>query len=125
MTVDVYDPAGRLIEQANPDRVKLLEKAPNAEFVRKRKGGRVVQINLRSHGDDSLQGSHRGDPRKYSHHSETEHENRADSNPGRGVWTLRQLPNHTAPIFGAVVNDCIRQLHPLEIESYEKTKKAA
>jgi hypothetical protein len=118
MTVDVYDHAGRLIEQANPDRVKRLLAAPNTLTVRKRKTGKVVQIILKEHGDDSIRPSRQGDPRKYFHKHET------DENPPN-VLALKRLPDFTAPIFRAAVDDCIRYLHPLEVESYEEMKKAA
>jgi hypothetical protein len=47
------------------DRVSVLRYlgAANAEVVRKRKTGEIVQINLLSHGDDSLQPSAHRDAR--------------------------------------------------------------
>lgn len=118
MTVDVYDSAGRLVEQADSSRVKQLLAASNADVVRKRKTGQIVQITLKAHGDDTERPHRQGDPKKYYHRHET------DENPPN-VLALKRLPDFTAPIFGVVVDGCIRQLHPLEVESYERTKKAA
>jgi hypothetical protein len=100
--VDVYDNAGRLVEQASPERVKQLMAAPNAEILRKRLTGQVVQINLKNHGDDSKRKHRLGNPNKYYHKHET------DENPPN-VLALKRLPHFTAPIFGAVVNGCIRK----------------
>ena len=100
--VDVYDDAGRLVEQASPERIKQLERAPNAEILRKRKTGQVVQITLKTHGDDSGRKRRQGDPRRYYHKHET------DQNPPN-VLTLKRLPAFTAPVFDAVVTGCIRE----------------
>jgi hypothetical protein len=46
--------------------------APNAEIVRKRKTGEIVQVNLHSHGDDSLEPSaHRNARPTYEEHLES------------------------------------------------------
>jgi hypothetical protein len=115
--VDVYDNAGRLVEQASPERVKQLMGAPNAEILRKRKTGQVVQINLKTHGDDSERPRRLGDPRRYFHKHET------DENPPN-VIAFKRLPGFTAPIFGSVVNSCIRVLHPKEPIDQVRTKAA-
>lgn len=44
----------RIIEFCDPVSVRRYIGAPNAELVRKRKTGEIVQVNLQSHGDDSL-----------------------------------------------------------------------
>jgi hypothetical protein len=44
----------RIIEMCDHISVRRYIGAPNAELVRKRKTGQIVQVNLEPHGDDSL-----------------------------------------------------------------------
>lgn len=43
----------RIVALVCAEHAARIAAAPNAEAVRKRKTGRIVQINLKSHGDDS------------------------------------------------------------------------
>ena len=47
----------RIIEICDDVSVRRYIGAPNAEVVRKRKTGQIVQVNLKPHGDDSLRPS--------------------------------------------------------------------
>ena len=47
----------RIIDMCDPISVRRYIGAANAEVVRKRKTGQIVQVNLLSHGDDSLEKS--------------------------------------------------------------------
>lgn len=76
----------RCIEMAGASRVRHLLKAPNMRAVRRRRDGRVVEIQLLEVGDDSVRKPRRGNPLKYSHKQETE------DNP-TNVWTLKQIPD--------------------------------
>ena len=53
----------RIIDTCDAISVRRYVGAPNAEIVRKRKTGEIVQVNLLSHGDDSVE-----KPRHDSHH---------------------------------------------------------
>ena len=44
----------RIIDTCDSTTVRRYIGAPNAEIVRKRKTGQIVQVNLLPHGDDSL-----------------------------------------------------------------------
>jgi hypothetical protein len=68
---------------ADAARVRQLQMAPNAVFIRRRKDGRLMRIILTSHGDDYGVRPHRGNPQTDVHHAET------DSNPA-GVWTFKR-----------------------------------
>lgn len=53
----------RIIDMCDRVSVQRYIGAANAEVVRKRKTGQIVQVNLRSHGDDSLAPSARRNAR--------------------------------------------------------------
>ena len=59
----------RIIDTCDAVSVRRYIGAPNAEIVRKRKTGQIVQVNLLSHGDDSLVKSRQdGDHPTYEEH---------------------------------------------------------
>jgi hypothetical protein len=89
----------RCIELAGPERVKRLSRHANVEVIRRRKDRQVVEIQIHAQGDDSLKPPRHGNPLKYTFREELE-----SSAP---VFTLKHLPNHTRPIFTAVLDDCI------------------
>ena len=72
------------VEMADAVRVRQLEGALNAEFVRRHKDGRLMRINLYSHGDDYARRAHHDNPQSDVHNAET------DTNP-RNVWTYKRL----------------------------------
>lgn len=82
--VPVFGFDGRVIELADPSRVRQLAAAENATVVRRRRDNRVERIHLLGVSDDSRLVKHRGNPRRYSHDHETV------ANPPR-VWTIRRL----------------------------------
>jgi hypothetical protein len=47
----------RIVQMCDPISVRRYIGAANAEIVRKRKTGQIVQVNLLSHGDDSMEKS--------------------------------------------------------------------
>jgi len=53
----------RIIDMCDHVSVRRYLDAANAEVVRKRKTGQIVQVNLRAHGDDSLTPSSRRNAR--------------------------------------------------------------
>lgn len=93
----------RCLELADGARVARLARAPNAELVRRRRDGKLVEIQLHEAGDDSGKRGRAGNPRRYSHDHETE------DNP-ENVWTLRQIPSQARPVFRAVIEDCMNAL---------------
>jgi hypothetical protein len=70
------------VEFVDSHRACALERAPNAEVVRRR-DGRVVQINLLSYGDDHNAPAGHGNPQSLIHDHETA------TNPPR-VWELKR-----------------------------------
>lgn len=92
----------RCIELADTARVARLSQAPNVQLIRRRRDGKVVEIQVQEYGDDSQQPAHHGNPRAYSHDHET------DSNPAR-VWTLKHLPDEAGPIFRTVTTECLKR----------------
>lgn len=92
----------RCIELADEQRARHLAKAPNAEVIRRHKDRQVVQINLQDQGADKPLPFPRGNPRSYSHNHET------STNPEK-VWTMKRLPDSTAPVFDEVVNSCLKK----------------
>jgi len=74
----------RCLELAGPERIAQLLKAPNTKAVRRRKDGKVVEIQFIEHGDDSRVPARQGNPRRYSHDHET------DQNPANN-WMLKHL----------------------------------
>jgi hypothetical protein len=68
---------------ADAARVRQLQQAPNAVFVRRHKDGRLMRILLLSHGDDYALREHHGNPQTDVHNAETE------TNPPR-VWTFKR-----------------------------------
>lgn len=89
----------RGLELADPSRVRQLAKAPNARLIRRRRDGKVVEIQLSAAGDDSARPERHTNPRRYSYDHET------DENPS-GVWTLKHIPTAARPVFRAVLDDC-------------------
>ena len=94
--------ACRILELADPARVRQLAKAPNTELIRKRKTGQIVQVNIFVAGDDSTKPDKHANPRRYSHDHET------GDNP-RGCWMLKHLPRHTRDVYLQAVTDCLKQ----------------
>jgi hypothetical protein len=88
----------RCIELADEARAARLVKASNVYAVRRRRDGKVVEIQVMDAGGDR-DGPHRGNPRRYSYDHES------DQNP-RGVWTLKHLDRSTRQIFRAAIDDC-------------------
>jgi hypothetical protein len=91
----------RCIERADASRVHRLAAAPNAQAIRRRRDGKLVEIQLRAAGDDSNLKGRTGNPRRYSHDLETR------DNPAR-VWALKTIHADAADIFRAVMNDCAK-----------------
>jgi hypothetical protein len=79
----------RIVEFADPERVRRLLSAPNVKIIRKRKTGAIVAIQLLEWGDDSRLHTRDGNPQKLSHNHET------PENPPR-VWTLKKLADVSA-----------------------------
>jgi hypothetical protein len=92
----------RCIEIADEARARQLAKASNSQVVRRRKDRQIVQINLLDQGADKPLDHPKGNPRRYSHDHENEH------NPPQ-VWTLRRLPSSTRKIYRAVIDSCIKK----------------
>ena len=80
--IPVFSEYGK-IEMADCARVRQLGRAPNAQFVRRRKDGRLMRIMLYTHGDDFAMRSHHGNPQQDVTTAET------DSNPPH-VWTFKK-----------------------------------
>jgi hypothetical protein len=74
----------RCIEFAGPERVSRLLEARNATAVIQRKTGKVVELQLLEHGDDSRLRAHAGNDQSLTYRSES------DDNPP-GVWALKRL----------------------------------
>ena len=90
----------RCLELAGPARVDQLLKAPNVKAIRRRKDRRIVELQVRPFGDDSIRPERRGNPLKYSSKGETER------NPPN-CWTLKHLPKDTRSVFRAVTEGCL------------------
>jgi hypothetical protein len=92
------------VEYAKGRRLEQLMDAPNAAVVRRRKDGRVMQINLCSFGSDFWFKPFppKGDPRNYSHDNETK------DNPPQ-VWTLRHLRSQDRSLYRQSLLDCLKQ----------------
>jgi hypothetical protein len=71
------------MELVDSHRASALALAPNVVVVRRRRDGRVVQINMLSFGDDHNARPGRGNPQAMIHDHETE------TNPPR-VWELKR-----------------------------------
>lgn len=93
---------GRCVDLVDEARARQLGKARNVQAIRRRKDRRVVELHIENHGGDWKGKAMRGDPRKYSHDHETDH------NPNR-CWTLRHLPDHTEPLFRLAIKDCLKK----------------
>lgn len=78
--IPIYSRYGK--ELVDPLRAAKLAQAPNAQVVRRRRDGRIVQINLFSFTDDYKLPSRRGNPQSEIHNQETE------TNPPR-VWEFK------------------------------------
>jgi hypothetical protein len=72
-----------LVEMADAARVRQLLTAPNAEFVRRRRDGKLMRINLTSHGEDYGRRPRHGNPQKDVYSAES------DDNPPN-VWTFKR-----------------------------------
>ena len=82
--IPVYSQYG-LVEMADAARVRQLERAPNAEFIRKRsRGYKLMQIMLFSYGRDDGMPPRSGNPQSTVHDAETE------QNPAN-VWTFKRV----------------------------------
>jgi hypothetical protein len=90
------------VDIADESRARRLALAPNATCIRRRKDKRLMEIHLRSFGNDCNWQPERpkGNPRRYSHSHGQE------DNPN-GVWKLRHLPADTAPLYRLSVTDCL------------------
>ena len=80
--IPVFSEYGQ-IEMADSARVRQLGRAPNAQFVRRRKDGRLMRIMLYTHGDDFARRARHGNPQKDVTTAET------DFNPPH-VWTFKK-----------------------------------
>jgi len=67
---------------ADAERVRQLQRAPNADFVRRHKDGQLMRINLSSHGEDYGRRGRAGNPQKDVYHVES------DENPPN-VWNFK------------------------------------
>lgn len=92
----------KIIEFADPVRLRRILQARNAKAVRRRRDRAIVQVNIFAVGDDTAWNPEhpRGNPRRYSH----DHEN--PDNP-RGTWKLRYLPDEDRPVYLLAVTDCL------------------
>jgi hypothetical protein len=68
---------------ADPERVRLLQHASNAVFVRRHKDGRLMRIVLTSFGEDYGRRSRQGNPQKDVYNAES------DDNPPH-VWDFKR-----------------------------------
>jgi hypothetical protein len=71
------------IEMADAARVRQLQHAPNAEFVKRHKDGHLMRIMLYTHGDDYARRSRHGNPQTDVYDAET------DTNP-KNVWAFKR-----------------------------------
>jgi hypothetical protein len=72
-----------IVEMADAARVRQLTTAPNAEFVYRRKDGRLMRINLISYGEDYGRRGRHGNPQADVYKAES------DDNPPN-VWTFKR-----------------------------------
>jgi hypothetical protein len=93
---------GRLVEFADEARARRLGEGRNVKVVRRRKDRQIVEIRLKDYGSSWKIRAGEGNPRRYSHDHETEH------NPPR-VWTLRHLPDQARDLFRLSVTDNLRR----------------
>ena len=68
---------------ADAARVRQLQNAPNAEFVKRHKDGRLMRIMLYAHGDDYARRRRGSNPQTDVYDAESE------DNP-RGVWSFKR-----------------------------------
>jgi len=71
------------LEMADPERLFWLMLRRNVRVIRRHRDSEVVEIQVRAVGDDSERKARKGNPRRYTHDSET------DENPAR-VWTFKR-----------------------------------
>lgn len=101
MRVPMCNPEGVIIERVDRQRLSRLIHGRNVTPVyfghrRGHRRGEIARLLLSSEGDDSLEDSKRGNPRRYSHCAATA-ENIVNT------WTLKRIPSNTASIFRAVL----------------------
>lgn len=80
--IPVFSEYGK-VEMADSARVRQLRNAPNAQFVHRRKDGRLMRVMLFTHGDDFAVRPHRGNPQSDVTTAES------DSNPPH-VWAFKK-----------------------------------
>lgn len=80
--VPVYTQYG-MLELADAARVRQLQAAANAVFIRRHKDGRLMRINLISYGEDYGRRGRQGNPQKDVYNAES------DQNPPR-VWDFKR-----------------------------------
>ncbi len=90
----------RCVELADPARVRVLRRAPNAEFVTRRKDNQVVQINLRQVDDESGLRARSGNPQAYVARIHTE-------GMPSGIFEFKSIAHQTEPMFRQVQTDCL------------------
>lgn len=90
------------IDLVDEQRARQLARAPNARAIRKRKTGQIVEIHLRSFGDDSNEPARPGNPRRRSSSSETA------SNP-QNVWYLKNVRTADEHLYRLSVTDCLKR----------------
>ena len=74
----------RIIEIADPQRVRRLLEGCNVKVVRRPKTGAIVELQVLQHGDDSRTPSRWANPQRLSHNHET-------PTNVQGVWALKKL----------------------------------
>jgi hypothetical protein len=118
MSIPVYS-GNRVIALCTPEAARRYADVPNAEVIRKRKTGRIVQINLCSAGDDSGRTSEsRGNPLKYTYLE-------ALGDPvDAHCHTLKRVGHSVHwPIFRAAMIDCLPEEKRAEIRKLFRPPK--
>lgn len=72
-----------LLELADTARIRQLERASNAQFIRRHSDGKLMRIMLYSYGEDHAMPRRRGNPQSAVHDSETEQN-------VQNVWTFKR-----------------------------------
>ncbi len=99
MRIPIYRGA-LCVELADPIRARRLGQASNAETVRRKRDGRIMQINLMDVADESERRPSFCNPRKYTYLDCSER-------MPQGVHALKHLPDHTASLYRQVRIDCM------------------
>ena len=94
----------RCLELADPSRVRVLLRAPNAKPVRRRKDKCIVEIQMSSVSDDTALKPTDANPRRHSHNHAVDKPDWT-GNPER-VWTLKPIRKRDRAIFRAVLDSC-------------------